>query len=458
MIRQTKWTIFISVTLLLVISSCGVPVENVNCNNENLESRQSPHLDSIDIVINVDGSGSMLGYVNNSKSRYIQTLKLLDNTFSLGNSRPKQTLKYYRVGTNNQEITRSGFRKAELPEFYDGSNLEFPEISSGIDSAITPPKIGDKLFVMVSDLYQNEQDVTLLTKKIKETYLNQGKKGYAVGIVAIKSEFNGYVYYEEGNILKQFTYTTEGKKPEKFRPFYVLFLGPYKDITYYFDKLKRDGGELVKDSKFIIFSPENIVNKPFYINDVKQLPPNDLKQPYSLNNGKIAIEVENNNNVQLWEISKNSTQELKINYNVVLNPLDYALSLNPNSIDVNFKIKTFDVSKKQFQDQSSDPLLKTALQFHEWKLTDNQLNFISTLKPQSFPDPEIYLFTVNLVAKNLQEPAWWEEWNISIENSEDGSKTHNLSDFLKGLKIITTELMEKNPPMIGHLCYAIQKN
>lgn len=455
MIQRTKWIVLASVTSFLLISSCGVPVHNVTC-NPTLESQQPSQSDSIEIAIHVDGSGSMLGYVTNNTSRYIQSLKLLDDTFSLGGSRPKQTVTYYRSGTDSPQITRSDFRKAQLPEFYDGSNPKFPGVSSGIDAAITPPENGDKLFVMVTDLYQNNADVTLLNKKIKETYLNQERKGYAVGIVAIKSEFNGTVYHEVGNTLETFPYTTEGKKPEQFRPFYILFLGPYKDISYYFDKLKRDGGQLLEDSKFIIFSPENLVSKPFYISEAEQPLPQDLKQPDSLNNGKIAIEVENNENFQLLEIDRNSTEEFKINYNVVFNPVNYGLTLESNSIDVNFKIKAFDIWEKQFKDQSNNSPAKTALQLNEWKQTDNQLSFVTTLRPDSFPEAGIYLFTVDVVAKSLQEPAWWEDWTASSEN--DGSKTHNLSSFLKGLKIMTTELMEKNPPVIGHFCYAIQKN
>jgi hypothetical protein len=122
----------------------------------------------------------MLGYVSDAGSLYVQTLKLLDETLSLVSKTPVQ---YYRSGN---ALTRSDFRKAQLPAFYNGT--DFPDVSAPIQNLIVEPGTKNSLQVIVTDLDQASGDVTLLTRKIQETYLNSKHPEYAVAIWAIQSE------------------------------------------------------------------------------------------------------------------------------------------------------------------------------------------------------------------------------------------------------------------------------
>lgn len=458
--QRTVLLVVISSILLLsagvLIFSPGPKVKNDLLCDLSLEKSSHPKSDKISISVHVDGSGSMLGYVTNSNSRYVKALDLLYNTFSLVKSRSNTTVEYFRSGNNNQKLTGSEFRKAQKTEFYDGSNSNFLPVSSGLDSAIIPPEKEDKLFVLVTDLYQNEADVTRLNRKIQETYLNKQRKGYAVGILAIKSEFNGKVYVV-GNNQEEFIYDTQGKPMERFRPFYILIMGPYDDIVYYMDKLKDNAKDIFDGTKLVIFSPTNLVSnlsslatsKLELTREVKE----SLRQTKSLNNGKVGVQIKDNSPIKLWNITNNSSERLSIPYSVDFSPFNYSLPIDEKTIQTNVKVEI--LNQKQASDEA-----KSLLQLDGWKVYNKKLNFTANINPRSTQQAGIYYYTVDALAKDLQEQEWWDNWSWTAgrDAQYDGSKTHNLSNFLRGLKTLTTEIMETEKPIVGRFCYAIQKN
>ncbi|HBE21501.1 MAG TPA: hypothetical protein DEG17_09560 [Cyanobacteria bacterium UBA11149] len=451
-----RWLILAIATFLLLVA-CIPKSVNLTCDTS-LPNTQPPPSDKITIAIYVDGTPSMEGYVKNTTSRYVQTIELLNSILATAGKRSQPTLQYYRLGTTIQPITREQFRQAQLPKFYDGSNPNFPLQSvSQIEAAITPPDEGDKLSVIITDLYQKEADTTLLSQKIKENYLNSQRQGYAVGILASKSEFNGTIY-DVGIGGDKFPYNTEGKEPEKWHPFYVIFIGPETDIAYYFDKFAklREEEDLPKDSQLVIFST-SIVSQLTHIEGSPQLP-SQLNSPLSLNDGNVAVEI-NNEPIELLEIDKNASEEFPIEYSVPFKQLSHTLPIESNSIATKIQIQTFDTFDKEFK-QSTDPQLEKAIEISEWKLSNSQnLDFTTKIKSSNFQQPGVYFFQVEALVKDLQEPSWWKDWNSS-ENSQDGSKTHNLLKFLGELKTITIDLMnsEGNKSIIGRFCYGIQKN
>ncbi len=304
----------ISLAILTMLSGCvavakgepeGTPVNdsyaNLHCELER-DKQQAELTNPLTINLNIDGSGSMLGYVNEENSSYIQALKLLDSTLALSSRRSPSTVKYYRSGDYQhqaKELTRSEFRKAEKADFYNGTNPILPAVSSDLGSLITKPKNSDRLTVIVTDLEQNDGDVNLIANKIKENYFNSKDKNYAVGIWAVKSEFNGTVY-SASDANKKYNYNTKGKTSKQYRPFYILFLGDYKDIANYFDKLEKEQGNLSDSTKFLIFSPHNLVADISYLTSPLNLS-SDLATPNLLHNGDVSVE-KNNQPIELLEI------------------------------------------------------------------------------------------------------------------------------------------------------------
>ena len=451
--------------LLLMTSGCvsiargmteGMPAEDgyisLYCK---LDDKKEPTklIAPLDIDIHIDGSGSMLGYTNTENSSYIQTLKLLDNVLSLNGNRSQTRVKYYRSGDLKhpaKELSRSEFRKASKTEFYTGTNPSFPAVSSDLASIIAKPKKSDGLKVIVTDLDQNDGDVSLIAQKIKASYFNQRDRDYAVGIMGIKSEFDGTVY-SASNANKKFQYNTEGKKSSKYRPFYVLFLGHYQDIAGYFDNLQKEQN-FGERSKFLIFSPEHLLADVSYLSSPINLS-SDLAAPNTLHNGEVSVE-KNNQPIELLEIKEKNVARLEAEYQVPIRQNSHTLSIDPNDLKTEINVTAFDkFSKQEFK---SVPSAKKALNFDNWQLNNNKLEFTSIINPTNFDESNIYYFKVDAIALDLQKPDWWKEW--SSNSSNDGSKTSNLYEFMNSLKNITLNSMDESNLTVGRFCYAIQKD
>ncbi len=426
---------------------------NLHCELEQ-NKQQTELTNPLAVDFHIDGSGSMLGYINRENSSYIQALKLLDSTLSLS-SRPSQaTVKYYRSGDYQHQakgLTRSEFLKAHKSEFYDGKNPAFPAVSSDLSSLITKPKNSDRLTVIVTDLEQNDGDVNLIANKIKENYFNSKDENYAVGIWAVKSEFNGTVY-SASDADKKFNYNTEEKTSKQYRPFYILFLGHYQDIANYFDKLAKEQGNLSDRTKFVIFSPHNLLADVSYLSSPVNLS-SDLAAPNLLHNGDVSVE-KNNQPIELLEIKNKNVDALEVEYQLPLKQINHTLSADPNDLKVAIDVTAFDKFNKQQFKQA--PAAAKALDFKNWQINDNQLNFITTINPKNLTESNVYYFKVDVTAKDLQKPDWWSEWNLSSGN--DGAKTSNLYGFMNSLKNITLNSMNESTLTIGRLCYAIQND
>ncbi|MGL5875470.1 MAG: hypothetical protein ACRC2R_24425 [Xenococcaceae cyanobacterium] len=422
------------------------------------DNTQVSAIDSLKTDIYVDGSGSMLGYVTSDNSTYSQILKILDNVISLGGSHFKSEVKYYRSGDSKNKLkglTRSQFMKAVQTDFYNGSNPDFPAVSSDLVSLVTASKKDEKLTIIVTDLAQNNGDVTLINQKIKEHYFNNKQKDYAVGVWGIKSEFNGTVYSAD-RADRNFTYNTQGKNSEQYRPFYVVFVGSYQDIANYFTKLQKESSKFSDRSEFSIFSPKHLLTEASYLKMPTKIS-HDLARVNALNNGDVAVE-NNNQPIELLEVLDNNSKAAVAEYQVELHPISNSLAIDPNDLDIKTQVTAFDkFTKKNFKEV---PEAQNALHLNNWQIKNDRLSFTTKIEPNNFTESGIYYFAIDLVAKDLRGQSWWNEWDLNAEKDDlgNGSKTENLLNFMNGLKSITVNSMETSALTVGRFCYAVQKN
>lgn len=441
---------------------CEIP--NVNSANSETATKSN----NLNVAIYVDGSGSMLGYVKDGETNYTKALISLRTVFELTGKVPVQ---YYRIGNPLQKITSTDYYSyGGRAVFYDGSNSKFKKVSSPIDAAIIPTqKDQQKMTVIITDLEQNSGDVTKLNKKIQDNYFNSENKDYAVGVWAIKSEFNGKVYVDKNNQLTNFDYNS-GKQPEKLRPFYILFIGPYEDVKYYFGELKKytTNQSLANDniSKLMIFHPNHFLEKISRLGKSPTSLPKGITRPLSL--VKDGVAVSNQGNYELLQIDSRQQDSLIINYTLNFSPSTYSLFFDPNSLQVKVQAEQFDKFAKKFTEVDSSSEITNAIEFKDWQMIpqENKLNFSAVVQPNKLPESGIYKFQFDIVTKNLQVPSWWQEWDSQTKSSDkDGSKTHNLQDFFMALKIRTETLKaeqatnsEDKQWLTSRLCYGIQKN
>ncbi len=466
--NQRKWVVFVLIGFLTVVLAACLPTEKLDLTCELTQPIPTPSASaaSLNIDVYVDGTPSMQGYVThprNKKTRYAQTIDLLEQTLFLGSKqRSISQEKYYRLGEKAEKIStgRQGYLEAKQSKFYDGS--AYPLLKTlNIENAISPAR-ENQLSVIITDLYQGREDVTNINRKIESSYFSDRKANYSVGILAIKSEFNGTVYTEDttNNTFLYSTNDAQGKKVNEFRPFYVIFIGQYSDISYYFNKI-NESKSLPEDSHTEIFSPNFLIQELLFVDSTPAIQKKDAVQKLeAISNPRIEV---NQKTIHLFQIKQTSEPEIVINYSVPVKTysntsLPFTESSQANNVITETKIQVFDQLEKKLKDTSSNSQLVKALELSQWqKDAENNLKFVTKIKPSAFPEPGFYYFTVDAKAKGIEPEEWWKEWS-SDNNTNVDWKTFNLEVFLKGLKASTDRLMQESKPLIGRFCYGINKD
>ncbi|MGK7883230.1 MAG: hypothetical protein AB4057_01220 [Crocosphaera sp.] len=459
--------------------SCSASSETSN------ESSSNPK----QIIISIDGTPSMRGFVSNNNSRYIRTLRLLKNaTTTAFPTTPSPD--FFAFGT--ERVKSIELEQAEQEIFYSGSD---PKLRDAVTSQIVIPNKNDQensLHVVVTDLYQKKAQWEDLVANLKDHYLL--KNGSAVGIIAVRSDFRGDIY----------DIGLDGRTQRNIKtnhPFYILVLGDYSHIKTYFDQIKS-GSQAnnlnFPDENFIIFSTRvfenpvllNITNEELnFISSSENTEGSSATQPINRNSNQFGIrrvEVINDGNV-MKRFNKNSIQNIErlivnpsnssnnisknlIEYNVNYSSLPYTLPLI-NSLDYKLnKDSDFNQGTKEFiplqNNTSSLPI-----NLKNWKFIDNnRLQFNAEIdRSDNDQTVGVYRLIFDIVPKEIsdtikpyQPPSWWKDWSFG-EKDFAGNKTYNLEPFLYGLGDTTFRIIEekiKNDPKLalGKLCFVIQKN
>jgi hypothetical protein len=433
-----------AISVVFLLTACGPDRQTISCAppTEAPPNGLTP-TDGIQLSVLIDGTPSMQGYVNNlPSSRYAQTLKLIDSASSTGWTGAKSAVKYYRFGTQKQVIDRETYLRSQLPAFYQGG-ADFSV--SRIDTVLDKPS-PDRLDVLVTDLYQKDADVQIVQNQLKDRYLEQG---YGVGILAIKSEFNGTIY-DVGLSGQQFGYSTAGKAPPLFHPFYVMILGSYGNIQHYYEQLQKNGlGDV--DHRFVVFYPQPV--RQVSVLDsraILQKLPNNLQQPKVLNDGKVVLQKKSAvAPVQFFALTRKTAAE-PFETKVVYSPLPHTLPIQPSAISLTTVAERYQNKAKGFQSVQTD-----GFQLSDWQAEDSSLQFKGRFQPDKL-EKGIYRFTFEASPTELGEPAWWKTWT-AMEGSLEGAKTNNLLPFLRGLRLSTTAQMKQQKVAIARLCYALHK-
>jgi hypothetical protein len=179
-----------------------------------------------DVLIGIDGSGSMLGFAQAAdKSSWTSLLQSVSQGVLLKGLKPSM----YRVGGGITEGPVAGTlsKKAVDPCFYKGCD-GFAPVASSLDS-LWKVDIGSKLLplrLLISDLEVNQSDISSLLTGIKKDLA----KGASAGVLAMRAPFTGDVYDAEGKVIARGN--TE-------RPVYILATGPEEQVRSALVKIKK---------------------------------------------------------------------------------------------------------------------------------------------------------------------------------------------------------------------------
>lgn len=452
---------------LNLLIACGARPVELTCDRPNIASEP---LSDLTVNVYIDGTPSMEGYVSVDNSRYAHTL---DNLFNLleqktpltltGDPNNKPAINYLRLGKNAgklaQPLSGSQHLRAANPEFYNGSS--FPALSvTEIDAAISTAE-PTELTIIVTDLYQADQYVNQVVGNI-ESRLSATSQG-AVGIVGIRSEFDGTIYTEALRGASSFEYSN--RQPS--HPFYVLFVGRVDEVSFYMNALKESSAAsgFTDGVEQVLFSPERIHKSVPAFEKKESLP--DASVPVQIPAHKMSygrlLRINLNDEVQPIVLRRKVA--LTIPFDIAVEPINDVFHSDVLEAALTSNHQSFDPIEKEFVSKSN-PSLDQAFEVFTSTLSTENLAFDVAIDPTELNPPGIYFYTIDAVAEpsdgsDVSLLQTWSAWSVDGSDPQantDGSKTHNLDNLLDGLAEMTLSKMRQNSVPLGQYCYLIQSS
>lgn len=201
------------------------------------------------VDICIDATPSMDGFAAPAGSTYRTFIEDLEGSLASGVKNVRD-LRYFKFGESIREVTREEFRGARNRGFYHepgifrATDIELVFRTTG-DQAGEPRQLlanamrtraalqtsERRVIVVVTDLFQRDQDVNAIVQQIKARCLSDPR--CSVGLMAIPSQFDGTVYDAR---VPSYAYRSTSD-PATFRPFYLLMFGPENELRRFADVL-----------------------------------------------------------------------------------------------------------------------------------------------------------------------------------------------------------------------------
>jgi hypothetical protein len=407
--------------------------------------------DNLHADIYLDATLSMKGFiVPGSSTYYQQTIPLLESSVEKG--WPGGTVTFNKFGTRISPLDGRIFLDAGRVNFYTDSEVNLKtHIENVIESANT-----DNLTLIVTDLFQDNVDVNLLTSRIKTKYVT---KSLGVGVMSIRSEFDGTVY-DVGPNNYSFSYKSNDEDPSTFRPFYILALGRHVDIERYFSVLSQSGLERFSEKHVLIFSRYLTANIPSF-NDASEITSIKLAQVRSL----LPLDTKDGRVIQFRIRGTPPAASFAATFKY--SGLPYTLQAgSPNLLS---EVGAFHCRPKPKGEDNSnrppDTLIESseagrALKVTKATLSGTELRLEAEVTPSLLPEDATYCYKVVLRPQEYQLPNWISDWDMDDKKVEEwkrepasfnGSLTYNLKHFLTNLWATTLEVHK--PKVAEVYCY-----
>ncbi len=401
-----------------------------------------------------DATLSMQGFVVPSSTRYTQMCRYLESVIVSGWE--IATVNFFRFGEQVEPIDRSTYLNLSRTGFYENSRIfretfiqkiieheaqltqdevqESVTTEESTETTTIPEETNNNvekspLVIIVTDLFQDNRDLTVLVKQLKEQYI---QKGYEVGILGLRSEFDGTVY-DLGDAPLPYRSTPDN--PETFRPFYLLVIGRHADIAHYFDRLIANG---FTDAQTILFS--RYLVSPLLSFEGSAITPDNLNDANYAPNDPLWLQ---------YEIVRNSLPTKITVEGIKYDPLPHAMSFDANTFkeDIIAKHKP-DRNGENEQSPDAERRLTVTPTFSENELTV-EFDLTTSLTRRA-----VYLYEVTLHPKidAYKVPDWCSDWDMGAERN--GARTLNLVNFVRGL---TETTAREHNPKIAQFCFYIKK-
>ncbi len=450
---KTSFILFsIYLCSLVFMTSCGgisdnkvpdLPQDDADAIHENHEKIS----EKLVARIYFDATLSMQGFVVPGSTRYTQMCRHLESVIVSGWQ--NGTVDFFRFGELVEDIGRNTYLNVTHRDFYQNRNinlvtsiqkvLDFEDrrVSNQIEESsnpdepteisITPEVVNNSkeeipLVIIVTDLFQDKQDITLLITQLKEQYI---QKDLEIGLFGIRSEFVGTVFDIDGDPLPHDSGTED---PERFRPCYLLVLGRHADIKHYFDLLLEILNNGLSELHAIIFS-RYLVDPLLFFDETEEIDKKNLN-PKTLKPDQRQIP-----QYVIWRKSIPAEISDTLNYKL----LPYVMSFESDTI-MSSSIEAWYAPRGETK---LSPIAVECLKVTSEHSRDEESNVLSVdfiLDSESLPRRAVYLYEVTLSPNvdTFQVPDWCSKWDMGEERT--GAKTLNLVNFVQGLLKVTARI------------------
>jgi hypothetical protein len=401
---------FFILLISLILFSCSKKTEKIKWDystSDILTPKLSANVsDSIEIYIFIDATSSMKGFANVPNSIYNSFLD--DFEANSQTSWKNVQLKYFKFGTKIKEITRDQFRQAKTQKFYEEPGIfEKTNIDLVIDFIGKNYK-QNHIYVIISDFFQNESDINLLNLKIKQ---NCFTKNISVGILGLKSEFDGLVYDAK---VPPFYYRSKIGDINSYRNLIVLAFGNESNILNMIDKLKLP----YVNKNYFLLIPYKLVSEFS----------TDVSKPKT----KIKLSVKSSNKeLNLFNFNlRDKSKSLDLNVTLNIQTIPYLPKINYDKINVQCYYKY----------QTKNNLSKDSIPYNEvyLKQISAENNTIKATLSINIPEENgIYSFLIYFQPSQtdgLIPSDWVYEFSSDNPNPlKDQNKTLNFDKFVLNL-------------------------
>jgi hypothetical protein len=176
------------------------------------------------VLIGIDGSGSMLGYSQADKNVWQRFLQSINQGILRKGLQPVT----YRIGGGVAEgPIGASVTEAADPCFFKGC-ADFKPVASSLEKlwALESNAKVLPLRLLVSDLEVNQNDITSMLGSIRGDIA----KGASAGVLGVKAPFKGDVFSSDGQIIY---------KGSTNRPVFILATGPKEQVSSVLNEIRK---------------------------------------------------------------------------------------------------------------------------------------------------------------------------------------------------------------------------
>ena len=415
------------------------------------------------VQIGIDGSESMLGFVNDEISQYITTIQKLDDLLrpsnlktDLGSSVENINVKYFRLGVNvRRQVTEkqllgkdegTSFLDAKFPSFYCyGPTKKYPCVSSSLHQilidhvaesapeAVTAPSNilpnskklrsaespsptirNDTMQILITDLEPDNNAIGEITDRISNIF--DQHPNYKAILLGIPSEFNGTLYSADQPKTITKSYQSREISEQDGRPFYLFVIGPSPMVQTFVERFSdRVGKDMAKTIRTSAFHRQP---SPILLNINSKFGEKNedcTYRKYSLKGKQLTAEQESDWLILGQDKCQDKHKDIKLD-DVYSRPswLLRGGKFSANSFTIS-EPSLVTVTEVSLNSDDDIPYLDLSLEISGEKSSNDEQPIYITLNE-----------------KNLDEIIW-QDWSTPINNL-DGRKTQQLMDFVKSVR------------------------